>query len=274
MSKKYVPSFLKDQQPNTSSSNTTTSSSSTSFWPGQKSSAPLSSSNHFAPLADDYKKEKSIINTSLPAKQAPKLAPATLASLTGNGSTSSGGGSGPKKSFATKFAEQARIAADPNYKPPQKPVDITSENDFPTLGGSTKPAAGAWGKPKVNVVVDPDVKPAVSSFAEKAKEWARKKEEEEEMARLKKIQKEKERRENELMKSLPVFNMRQRKYYDYNEENDEYDQQGDDSSLGEGSYQMDEEDGAGGPSEEEDDDNNGEFNQNVGWDGRRRDDLY
>jgi hypothetical protein len=276
MSKKYVPSFLKDQQsaPN-SNTNTNTTSQSAAFWPGQKPAAPLSSSNKFAALSDDYKKDKPIVNTSLPAKEAPKLAPATLASLTGGGSTvvSSSGGSGPKKSFAAKFAEQAKIAADPNYKPPPKPVDFTSEDDFPSLGGPKKPAAGAWGaKATENVVVDPDEKPAVTSFADKAKEWAKKKEEEAEKARLKAIQEEERRREAEMMKSLPILGMRRRYLDDDDEDEDDYNQQYDESSLGEDSYEVADEDEE--LTEEDEDEDNGEFNQNVGWDGRRRDDLY
>ena len=281
MSKKYVPSFLKDQQSNSTPAPNTNTNTNASFWPGQKSSAPLSASNKFAALSDDFpmtKKDKPIVNTSLPAQLAPKLAPATLASLTSNGSapvaSSGGSGSGPKKSFASKFAEQARIAADPNYKPPPKPVDFTSEDDFPSLGGPKKPAAGAWGaKPAANTVVEPEEKPAVTSFAEKAKEWAKKKEEEAEKARRKAITEEKRRREAELIRTLPIMGLRRRQDYDDDDEEEDYNPNYDESSLGDDSYEMPEEDHL--PSEEDDeDDGEGEFNQNVGWDGRRKDDLY
>lgn len=280
MSKKYVPSFLKDQQSNQAPTPTNTNTSA-SFWPGQKTSAPLSSSNKFAALSDDFpmtKKDKPIVNTSLPAQQAPKLAPATLASLTSNGSApvaaSGGSGSGPKKSFAAKFAEQARIAADPDYKPPPKPVDFQSEDDFPALGAPKKAAAGAWGsKPAAaNVVVQPE-KAAGPSFAEKAKEWANKRAEEEEKARKKALREERLRREAALVKTMPILGLRRRQDYDDDDDEEDFNPNYDESSLGDDSYEMPDEDHE--PSDEdEEDEENGEFNQNVGWDGRRRDDLY
>jgi hypothetical protein len=280
MSKKYVPSFLKDQQSNQAPS--TNNNTNGSFWPGQKTSTPLSSSNKFAALSDDFpmtKKDKPIVNTSLPAQQAPKLAPATLASLTSNGSapiTAGGSGSGPKKSFAAKFAEQARIAADPNYVPPPKPVDFTSEDDFPALGAPAKPVTGAWGAkaaaaPK-NVVVESE-KPAGPSFAEKAREWANKKAEDEEKARKKAMREERLRREAELIRSMPIMGYhRRRQEYDDEDEEEDYNPNYDESSLGDDSYEIPEDDAE--PSEEDENDEDGEFNQNVGWDGRRRDDLY
>jgi hypothetical protein len=260
MSKKYVPSFLKDQQ-STSTQNTN------SF--GQNTTTP----NRFAALADDFKRDKPIVNTSLPAKEAPKLVPMTLASLTSKGgatpvASSSGG---PKKSFAAKFAEQAKHASDPNYKPPPKPVDFTSADDFPALGAPKKAAAGAWGaKPVVNTVVE-DEKPAVVSFADKAKEWANKRAEEEEKARLKAINDERLRRDADIIKTMSIIRLSRRQ--DYNDDNDEeeYNPNYDESSLGDDSYEMPEDDQE--PSEEEEEDED-EFNQNVGWDGRRKDDLY
>ncbi len=263
MSKKYVPAFLKEQQP--SPSNTA------SFWPGgnRSSTGPtLNTSNKFAALADDSPKEKPIVNTSLPARQAPKLVPATLASLTSNGSApitnSSLGGGGSKKSFAAKFKEHVRAAEDPNYVPPPKPVDFGSEDDFPSLGG---PA------PKKNTVVLPPVQaPSTQSFAEKAKEWAKKKEDDEEKARQKALYLERKQREAELMrKTMPMIGIR--RYRDEDEEEDEYYNNHEESSLGgdSDSYEVPE---CEPEDEEDDEDENGEFNQDVGWDGRKRGDLY
>lgn len=273
MSKKYVPSFLKDQQSTTPDAST--QSTSNSFWPGQKSTTVLNTTNKFAALSDDFpmRKEKPVVNTSLPAKEAPKLVPATLASLTSNGNGPiSTTGSGPKKSFAAKFAEQAKIAEDPNYVPPPKPVDLKSEEDFPSLGAPKKtPTTGAWGaKPVQNEVV----KPTGPSFADKAKEWANKKAEDEEKARKKALREERLRREAELIKSMPRIGFIRKNYYDEDdEEEDEYNPY-DESSLGDsdsfGCPDDDQEPSDNDGEEEED----SEFNQNVGWDGRRRDDLY
>jgi hypothetical protein len=270
MSKKYVPSFLKGQQ---SATVTPASSDSAPSWLSQRQSAPLAASNKFAALADDFntKKEKPIVNTSLPAKEAPKLAPATLASLTGGGAPvvkSAATGSGPKKSFAAKFAEQAKIASDPNYKPPPKPVNFESEADFPSLGGPKKPAAGAWSKPKNEVVESNAEKPTTLSFADKAKEWAKQKEEEAEEARRKAIEEEKKRREAALHRRMNIIGINRYRRQEEDEEDDYYNAE--ESSLGDDdSYEVPEFEEE---TSEEDDD--GEFNQNLGWDGRRKDDLY
>lgn len=274
MSKKYVPSFLKDQQSNQVP--TTTTNTSEAFWPGP---TPINSSNKFEALSDDFqmtKKDKLIVNTSLPAQQAPKLAPATLASLTSNASANTAGG--PKMSFAAKFAEQARIADDPNYVPQPKPVDFKSEDDFPALGATKKSVTGAWGtKPVVvaataaNSAIEP-TKPATPSFAEKAKEWANKRAEEEEKARIKALREERLRREADLIRGMPIMGFRRRRQEDEDEDEEDYNPTYDESSLGDDSYEIPDEDGE--PSEEDEEDEDSEFNQNVGWDGRRRDDLY
>ena len=264
MSKKYVPSFVKYQPVPTANTN--------SFRTGPPSipSIPSTSSNKLAPLPDITPTQpKPIVNTSLPAKNAPKLAPATLASLTGGSSTfvaSNGTSSGSKISFASKFKEHVRIAEDPNYKPPAKVVDFTSETDFPSLGGPKK--APTITKTSTG---EPENKPVAPSFADKAKDWANKKREEEEKVRQKAAQEEERLYKAQLMKSLPSL-MRRFKTNDYDDdEDDDYNPNCDQSSLGGYSYEVPENDQP--PSEEEEEEEN-EFNQNVGWDGRRKDDLY
>jgi hypothetical protein len=279
MSNKYVPSFLKDKQ--TATPATTTQSTPTSVWPGQKSTPPtLNTTNKFGALSDDFpmnKRDKPVVNTSLPAKEAPKLAPATLASLTGNGKavvvTAGAGGSGPKKSFAAKFAEQVKITSDPDYVPPPKPVDLNSEEDFPSLGAPKKPATtSAWGaKPVKNEIAES----GGPSFAEKAREWANKKAEEEEKARKKALRDERLRREAELIKTIPMIGLRRHQnYYNDDDEEDEYNRPYDESSLGDSdSFEITENDQEPSDNDEEGEEDS-EFNQNVGWDGRRRGDLY
>lgn len=278
MSKKYVPSFLKDQQQSVPSTTTNTSS-----WPAQRNQTsqnndgtynPFNNNNKFSALSDDFpmnKKDKPIVNTSLPAREAPKLAPATLASLTSNGTSG-----GPKKSFASKFAEQVKIANNPNYVPPPKPVDLTSEDDFPSLGAPKKAVAAPT--PKSNPVVvpapAPSAAPGASKFADLARGWAKQKEDEEEMARLKALKEEEHRREMSLMRNINILGLRRRAamYAQDEDEDDDYNYQNEESSLGDDSYEIPDEDDAS-PEEEEEEDND-EFNQNVGWDGRRKDDLY
>ena len=275
MSKKYVPSFLKDQQ---STSNSNTTATTTPFWPGQPTN-----NNRFAVLSDDFPTNKPVINTSKPAREAPKLAPMTLASATSNGAVPMGGagglsvlgvGAGPKKSFASKFAEQAKIVNNPNYKPPPKPINFQSEEDFPSLGG--KPVNKVITKSEVTgtTCATSTTSTTGTNFADMAKGWAKHKEDEEERARIKAEQEEKRRSEAMLMRSIPIIRGPRhiRKDDCHNEdENQEDSPNYEESSLGDDdSYEVPE--GDTEPSDE--DDENGEFNSDVGWDGRKRGDLY
>jgi len=133
MPPKYVPPALRNHHDTTSSVSTNVSPSAT---------------------VHPHVKSNSLVNTSLPAKEAPKLVPATLASLTSSGDVSS-----IHDSFKTMNLEKVSI-----YKGNSKKVSLT-EDDFPTLG---KPSVAA-------------VKPAMN-FAEKAREWAAKQKEDERIA--------------------------------------------------------------------------------------------
>jgi len=117
MSKKYVPSFLKGKV-----------------------------SNSFAALEEkeeeSIKEEKPLVNTSLPAKQAPVLAPATLASLTSNGA--------PPKPFVFPVETPVKEIK-------KKPLEAS---EFPSLG-----------KPVSIALVQK------TSYSELSKEWAKKQKE-------------------------------------------------------------------------------------------------
>lgn len=279
MSKKYVPNFIKEQAPTPSVPSVPSNSGPS--WITQRAS--VNNTNKFEALSDDFSitKNKPVVNTSLPAKEAPKLAPATLASITSNGTVSTAPSSvsqqgGPKKSFASKFSEQVKIASNPNYKPPPKVVDVNSTDDFPTLGAPkiavTKPAVT---KPVSNIPVEPVKvdKPSGLSFAEKAREWAKQTREEAEEATRKAIEEETKRRTAALSRGIGCIGMKRFKnntnYYDDEDEDYNYEQ----SSLGDDdNFEVPDQDEE--PSSSEDDENQDEFNQNVGWDGRRKDDLY
>jgi len=287
MSKKYVPSFLKDQQSTSNTTQKAEKAESATFWPGRPgvtgstvvtaTAMNSNSNNKFAVLSDDFPMNRPLVNTSRPAVEAPKLAPMTLASATSNGAVPMGGaggagvGTGPKKSFASKFAEQAKITSNPNYKPPPKPINFQSEEDFPSLGG----------KPVNKVITKSEVTTGTTGatgtkFADMAKGWAKHKEDEEERARMKAEQEEKLRREAIMMRSIPILGAFRRTAaakddYHNEEENQEDSHNYEESSLGDDdSYEVPE--GDTEPSDE--DDENGEFNSDVGWDGRKRGDLY
>ena len=286
MSKKYVPSFLKDPQ---SISNPTSNNNSASFWPGRATATAtattavnINSNNKFAVLSDDFPMNRPVVNTSRPAVEAPKLAPMTLASATSNGAVPMGGASGavpmgragstgPKKSFASRFSEQAKIATNPNYKPPPKPINFQSEEDFPSLGG--KPVNKVITKSEVSATSATGA--TGTKFADMAKGWAKHKEDEEERVRMKAEQEEKRRSEAMLMRSIPIIRGPRRAAtkdnYHNEDENQEDSHNYEESSLGDDdSYEVPE--GDTEPSDE--DDENGEFNSDVGWDGRKRGDLY
>lgn len=233
MSRKFVPSFLKDTVTSTVSEPQTRT----------------FTNNRFATLSD----EKPLVNTSRPAKEAPKLVPATLASITSNGQ-------GGKGTYAAKMAEMAKITANPNYVPPPKPIDVSSESEFPSLGG-----------PKKNAVVIEPVKKS-NSYASLARDWAKQKEEEEEEERLIKLRLEEEEKEKALFKSMTILSKRRKMRNEYSQEDDDDDNQYEESSLAGDSDDSDLHDESETSEDEQYEED--EFNQNVGWDGRRRDDLY
>ena len=255
MSRKYIPSFLKGAE----------------------------SGNQFSVLSDEKPNpEKTLVNTSLPARQAPKFVPMTLASLTStnglavqnkasgvdsDGFTTVKSDNGPKKSYASRFSEASKIKENPGYKPAPKPLDITSSDDFPTLG-SYKAS---------NTVVYPigAQKETKNLFAEKAKEWAKKKEADEERTRNKLALEEQQRRDMEHLKRM-TGNIRFTRKEDEDEHENLafYNQTYDDKALGEDPDGYEVPEGDESELHEGDGSDEDEFNPNIGWDGRRKDDLY
>jgi hypothetical protein len=296
MSKKYVPSFLKDQNAPASSNFTApivpANTGTRSFWPNKtENTAALPVKNQFAAFSDDAEPTinttkqrtfapKPVVNTSLPAKEAPKLAPATLASITSiNGTTANGvtvvtGGSGAKKSFASKFAEKVKIEEDPDYKPPPKPIDFGSEDDFPTLGAPSKPLALALVKPTQSA--GPQAPKFDAKFAEKAKEWAEQKKAEEE-AEKKRRYEEARRHHKESIMSSGIHIIKHTFANSKNSESDEeynpnYDEEGidDDDYL----YNVDEDELNSMDGEEDEENEDNELNSDVGSNRRHKNDLY
>ena len=104
-----------------------------------------------------------LVNTSLPAKEAPQLAPATLASLT----SSTASTVSATTSSITSTLSSLRLEKKSVYQPLSK-VHLT-DDDFPALGS----------KPAVKPAVKP-VKAAVvqgTNYAALSREWAKKQEE-------------------------------------------------------------------------------------------------
>jgi len=235
MSSKYVPPALRNSN-HTASTNATHVTRRTAM-----PDVPVSSSS-----THDTVKTPSLVNTSLPAKEAPKLVPATLASLTGDISSVT-------SSFNGMNLEKVSI-----YKGNSKATSLT-EDDFPTLG--SKPMAKATAKPVMN-------------FAEKAREWAVKQKEdariaaeeaEKERIRMnsERLLKEKAEKEEKIYKktlfsiaSVKKTNELER-YNDGNDNLSDYEEEPYESPLDE---------------EEEEEEEQDEYHSH--WDGRRYRDEY
>ncbi len=204
--------------------------------------------------------DKPIVNTSKPAMEAPKLAAATLASLTSKGaaSASASASAGGSRSFADKFAEQAKQAADPNYV---KPLNLESSDDFPALGGPKKAnvVVKAWGT-------------GANSFADKAKSWAKEAEEAEAKAKKKAEREARKAAEKErLRRMIPLIRKPLRNMHGDDSDEELEDKPYDDSSIGDSdSYESPEEP----PSDAEEEENDEQYNGEIGYDGRRRGDIY
>lgn len=152
MSKKYVPSWLKSS-----------------------SVAPMEESDGWQTVPSKPRYTESMINTSLPARHAPSLAPATMASLsvpTGQPVPVVRPIPLVKTNHATPSIPLAPLA-------PLRKTAVTAD-DFPTLGGPKKPASAVETAPK----------PAMK-WADMSKDWAKKQKEEDE--------KQKEEKERERM---------------------------------------------------------------------------
>jgi hypothetical protein len=293
MSKKYIPSFLRGEVLKEGALKEGALSALKEGAlkviepPTRNFSQERNNSNTFTRVTHDYRKEKPV--------EVPKLAPATLASitsLTADNATTKGSGS-----FASKFAEQVRNSENPNY---QKPVDLSSVDDFPALGAVRQ---------KNNMIVPPlkvelteklietlnisekprltELKPTTitnaPSFAEMASLWAKKKEHDDrenaEFTRRKDLEEEKMRQAARLMKKQPILGSISRRIREEGceeEEGNAYVNPDEHSSLGGGSnYEYDEDDSfEGEDSNEERHDDDEDDNPNVGWDGRRKEDLY
>lgn len=237
---KYVPSFLRNQGAN-----------------GGAGSAGEAGTNvnRFAAFDDDFKAPKT--NTVV----APSVAPATLASLTTD-SKSQG------RSYASRFSEKSRYE-DKRSGPAVKKTDISSEEQFPTLGGVAKKPVGAWGKSAAGE----------AKLSTLAQQWSKQKEEEEAAAEVIRLAEENKRLEEEMM-ALALKNSIKRSNSggfenpDYSEEDYFHNPYAAQELLAdEDSVELPSEDE---PSDGDDDDydENGEYNPNIGYDGRRKDDLY
>lgn len=258
MSKKYIPSFIKEQYPPTQ--NTTD----THFWPTSQSSC-----NRFSILSDDNNNLVQSNNTAKPiSKKTSTIIPATLASLTStqnksNGNSGSGHSSGGK-SYASRFTDKLKTIENPNYKPPPKQVDFKSAIEFPTLTSNKSSNTVLIPTTLCSTITDNQS----SKFTELAKNWAEKSENDTHINNTLKQKKYKEHRRRELEKQLCVI-IPMPRLNKNNLINEDEEQLNDDSSLSSDFETMEPNDESSTDVDEDD-----EYNQTTEWDGRRRGDLY
>ncbi len=243
--RKYVPSFLKNQTAPAGGAGT--------------------SVNRFAAFDDDFEAPKKDA-VAPPKHTVSALKPATLASLTSDSKPTGG------RSYAARFSDKSRW----DGKPVEAKADISSVEQFPTLGGVAKKPVGAWGKPTATGAAEGGEK-----LSTLAKEWAKKKEEEEAAAEALRIAEEKKRLEEEML-ALALKNSINKRGVRGGLENPDYSEEDYFHNPYAGQELLEDEDSVELPSEDEplddDDDDeydeNGEHNSSIAYDGRRKDDLY
>jgi hypothetical protein len=192
----------------------------------------------------------------------PTMSSGTMASLTK--------GQPSNNSYASNFSEQSRLRNNPNYVPPQKPVNISSEDDFPTFGVSktVKPVPISTGKNLIKM----------------AEEWGKKIEDEEEANRNRIRKAEEDRRikakEDYLkekygdvkpkivIKNKLILSDRKNEYYDKKDGQVKPINVVEEDSFESGPSHDEEEE------VEDDESQEDEFNTNIGSDRRHRDELY
>jgi hypothetical protein len=246
--RKYVPSFLKNQGANGS---------------GVAGGAGTSV-NRFAAFDDDFEAPKAANTVVAPVSS---LKPATLASLTSDSKPKGG-------SYAARFSEKSRYDDRRGVLGVEvKKADISSEEQFPTLGGVAKKLTGAWGKPAGTTENN-------SKLSTLAEQWSKQKEEEEAAAEVLRLAEERKIVEEEML-ALALKNIIKRGGVGF--ENPDYSEEDYFHNPYAAQELLAEEDSVELPSEDEpadgdefDDeyDENGEHNSNIGYDGRRKDDLY
>ena len=109
------------------------------------------------------KTNQSLVNTSLPAKEAPALKPATLASLTVKSDISATTAAFSNMRFEKKAAYQPLTKSSLANSSLTKPSPFTSD-DFPSLGSKKPSTANA-------------VKANTTNYAALSRDWAKKQEE-------------------------------------------------------------------------------------------------
>jgi hypothetical protein len=133
------------------------------------------------------KTNQSLVNTSLPAKEAPSLKPATLASLTVKSDISATTAAFSNMRFEKKSEYQPLTKSSLAKSSLTKPAPFTSD-DFPSLG-SKKPATAT---------ASATVKTNATNYAALSRDWA-KKQEEDKIAAKEEAEKEQHRQQVERM---------------------------------------------------------------------------
>jgi hypothetical protein len=173
--------------------------------------------NKFSTLSDDHSSMPPLPKPSSTAAGT-SVVSGTLASLTANTNTTT---SGAKLSYAAKFSQQAKTDKYPSSKPAvvEKKVDVTSESEFPSLGGgkSTIPknnSAASLASNKSSSSANTGG--STNKFADLAKGWAQKTKEDEEAAAFEAELKRQQKEEYDSLRSMirvPGFKPKKKDQY-------------------------------------------------------------
>lgn len=233
MSKKYVPSFIKDNATNAVpvTKESVAISSAVPVTQSRFAGGGVVSQNKFAALSDDF---PSINSNKSATITSTTLAGATLASITSSSAQQAVG----KKSYASKFSEQTKNGGYPSKPVKIEPkVDVSSESDFPSLGASSSIRKNASNSSLASSTSATSAASAAASdlltqptakFADFAKSWAQKVKEEEEAAAAELERKRILKEEYDSLRSMikiPGFKHKKAEHYvspDDIEDEDEY----------------------------------------------------
>ena len=218
MSRKYVPTFLKDNAVAnapvaTSTASTASTTTNAPITQSRFAGGGVVTSNKFSALSDDFPSinsnkpptQSTVVAAGAPSAPTPFGTLASITSATAQPTTA-------KKSYAAKFSESTKTNNGyPKPPPPPEPkVDVSSESDFPTLGApsvirknaSNSSLASTSSATGTAVAATSAAGATTTKYSDFAKSWAQKIKEEEEAAAAEAERKLKEKEEYDSLRSM------------------------------------------------------------------------
>lgn len=207
----------------------------------------------------------SLVNTSLPAKEAPPLPPKTLASLTSL--TTNTSNESTTRSFSSRFSEKLNLTENKSTYKPLKPktANLSSDQEFPSLSTKNTPRPTSTPTPNNN-------------YATLARTWGQQKKEDDEKTKKqtkeeadKKHQQQKQEEAERRFYKLGVSSIHSKVLHNRNESDDEkYDLGNNNNTKPDDDYDSYE---SPTPDEYEDESDDDDDDDDT-WNRRNKHDLY